>query len=46
MSDQDQNVEAVDTIDNTSDNDNTDAWAALFAVLIVVAGMIYWVSQQ
>ncbi|MGS2722572.1 hypothetical protein ACVBEJ_02425 [Porticoccus sp. GXU_MW_L64] len=42
MSDQEQPVESV----SNDDNGKTDAMAALFAVLLVVAGMIYWVSQQ
>ena len=42
MSEQEQNVEAA----ASDDNGKTDAMAALFAVMLVVAGMIYWVSQQ
>ncbi|MCV6604402.1 MAG: hypothetical protein OIF34_03785 [Porticoccaceae bacterium] len=42
MSEQEQNLETAET----DDNGKTDAFAALFGVLIIVAGMIYWVSQQ
>ncbi|MDM3870021.1 hypothetical protein QSV34_01500 [Porticoccus sp. W117] len=42
MSEQEQQVDSA----GSDDNGKTDAMAALFAVLLVVAGMIYWVSQQ
>ena len=41
MSDLENSVE-----DNDKGSGRADAFAALFAVMVVVAGMIYWVSQQ
>ena len=40
MSDLEQDTQSDDG------SEQTDAMAALFAVILVVSGMIYWVSQQ